>query len=383
MRYAALCIALLLVAPAVPGAAAAVDGAPAIGGPTPAADDAAGIADVSAPVATELRVALHEDRRAEWTVVVRYELADANETDAFRELAAAFEAGETGPSAEPFRNYAAGAAAATGREMNVTDVERTSPIDTEPDAESLSDPDAAAVGELRLSFVWTNFLATDGDRLVLGDAFLTPSESTWLRSLGPDQRLVLRTPEGYAVSSTPGVAVPIEDNAIVVEGPRTFADDERVRAVYEPVRVSTESPPWGLLAGAVVAAALILAGGLLLYRRMGDDDGAPAPAGAADPDDGGASARDPGPAADAGTAIENGGEEDLSLLSDEERVERLLERNGGRMRQADIVGETGWSDAKVSQLLSAMADEGRVEKLRLGRENLISLPDGDDGDEPA
>jgi hypothetical protein len=45
------------------------------------------------------------------------------------------------------------------------------------------------------------------------------------------------------------------------------------------------------------------------------------------------------------------------------------------MRQADIVAETGWSDAKVSQLLSAMADEGRVEKLRLGRENLISLPD--------
>jgi hypothetical protein len=30
-----------------------------------------------------------------------------------------------------------------------------------------------------------------------------------------------------------------------------------------------------------------------------------------------------------------------------------------------------------------MADQGRVEKLRLGRENLISLPDGEesDGDE--
>ncbi|WP_343160898.1 helix-turn-helix domain-containing protein, partial [Halorubrum sp. CBA1125] len=66
---------------------------------------------------------------------------------------------------------------------------------------------------------------------------------------------------------------------------------------------------------------------------------------------------------------------DPSLLSDEERVERLLEGNGGRMRQAAIVEETGWSDAKVSQLLSAMAEEGRVEKLRLGRENLISLPD--------
>ncbi len=44
------------------------------------------------------------------------------------------------------------------------------------------------------------------------------------------------------------------------------------------------------------------------------------------------------------------------------------------MRQADIVSDTGWSDAKVSQLLSKMAQDDRVEKLRLGRENLISLP---------
>jgi uncharacterized membrane protein len=62
-------------------------------------------------------------------------------------------------------------------------------------------------------------------------------------------------------------------------------------------------------------------------------------------------------------------------------VEHLLEQNGGRMRQADIVSETGWSDAKVSQLLSAMADEDRIDKLRLGRENLISFPDVDGTDD--
>ena len=76
-------------------------------------------------------------------------------------------------------------------------------------------------------------------------------------------------------------------------------------------------------------------------------------------------------------------EVDLSLLSDEERVERLLAQNDGRMKQATIVDEMGWSDAKVSQLLSAMADEGRINKLRLGRENLISLPDDDSDDEAA
>ncbi|MFC7176811.1 helix-turn-helix transcriptional regulator [Halosegnis marinus] len=70
-------------------------------------------------------------------------------------------------------------------------------------------------------------------------------------------------------------------------------------------------------------------------------------------------------------------EPDFDLLSDEERVEYLLERNGGRMKQATIVEETGWSNAKVSQLLSAMDEAGRVNKLRIGRENLISLPGED------
>ena len=66
---------------------------------------------------------------------------------------------------------------------------------------------------------------------------------------------------------------------------------------------------------------------------------------------------------------------ETELLSDEERVERLLSSNGGRMKQADIVKETDWSNAKVSQLLSAMEEDGRIDKLRIGRENLISFPD--------
>ncbi|MFC7047136.1 helix-turn-helix transcriptional regulator [Halobacteriaceae archaeon GCM10025711] len=43
------------------------------------------------------------------------------------------------------------------------------------------------------------------------------------------------------------------------------------------------------------------------------------------------------------------------------------------MKQADIVKETGWSNAKVSQLLSGMDEDGDIDKLRIGRENLITL----------
>jgi hypothetical protein len=60
-------------------------------------------------------------------------------------------------------------------------------------------------------------------------------------------------------------------------------------------------------------------------------------------------------------------------LTDEERVERLLARERGRMRQSALADELDWSASKTSRVLSAMADDGRVEKLRVGRENVVDL----------
>jgi len=62
---------------------------------------------------------------------------------------------------------------------------------------------------------------------------------------------------------------------------------------------------------------------------------------------------------------------DLELIRDEELVDYFLTAEGGRMKQRRIVEITDWSKAKVSRLLSRMADEGAIVKVRLGRENLI------------
>ena len=70
--------------------------------------------------------------------------------------------------------------------------------------------------------------------------------------------------------------------------------------------------------------------------------------------------------------------DDVELLNDDDRVIELLEENGGRMKQVDIVETTDWSKSKVSMLLSDMEDDGRISKLRVGRENIISLA----GEEP-
>ena len=62
------------------------------------------------------------------------------------------------------------------------------------------------------------------------------------------------------------------------------------------------------------------------------------------------------------------------FLTDREKVQELIRENGGRMKQSRIVDSVDWSKAKVSRLLAELEDEGRVTKLRLGRENLVCLP---------
>jgi hypothetical protein len=405
--------ALLLVG----GVMAPVAGVSAPASPAPALDDRSpgtqGVGDgsvtapreaVAAPpgqieaefdpnTATRIRIEPTPDRDARWEVSVRYALADETEVGAFETVGEGFLDGEVGPDPALFRGLAREASRNVDRQMVIESVDREVDVHEDPSGFDVAEEDAVAVGELRLTFTWTDFLDTDGENLVLGDALTTP-EGTWLRSLGEGQTLEVATPEGYAVTGTPGSTVQIRDNAVTIEGPRTFAEDERVVVVYAPA--GAVGPPWQLLAAAIVVGALLIAGSIVGYRRLGRDG-----AGATTANGSGESARrergadgdagassdetpdgEPTAAGGAAPAAESESEsaEDRSLLSDEERVERLLADNGGRMRQADIVTETGWSDAKVSQLLSAMADEGRVEKLRLGRENLISLPDGPDGD---
>lgn len=64
------------------------------------------------------------------------------------------------------------------------------------------------------------------------------------------------------------------------------------------------------------------------------------------------------------------------LLSDEGEVVRLLVANDGRLRQHRIADETDWSKSKVSRICSQMDADGIIEKVSVGRENVITLADG-------
>lgn len=371
MRSAAalslLALALLLVA--APGLA--------IAGPTttPGADGN-GIAQGG----TTIAVQLESDGDARWNVTARFPLRSASEREAFARLATEFENGQYDGrfDIEIFETTADLAAAETDRPMEIRNGARSTSVGN-------------ASGRLSLTFTWTNFSKTAGTRLLVGDVFRTESTS-WLPRLADDQTLIVHPPAGYEVQSTKW---PVVNRTIWIEGPQSFQPGEPSITYVGQGGTVTPNPngifgETSLSLAIVVILSAIIGGGYMWVRRRDDT-----PAMAERTESTVASERDqrhieelvqPADADSVSHSDEDGDDADSSetvdvtLLSDEERVERLLEERGGRMKQATIVKETGWSNAKVSQLLSAMDEDDQINKLRIGRENLISLPDEDMGE---
>jgi uncharacterized membrane protein len=67
------------------------------------------------------------------------------------------------------------------------------------------------------------------------------------------------------------------------------------------------------------------------------------------------------------------------LLSNEERVLQLLRENGGRMKQKQVAEQLDWTAAKTSQVVGDLREDEEVDAFRLGRENVLTLPDVDIG----
>ncbi len=58
---------------------------------------------------------------------------------------------------------------------------------------------------------------------------------------------------------------------------------------------------------------------------------------------------------------------------DEEMIEQYLIKCSGQAYQSDIVTESGLSKSKISSILSKMKKQGRIIKIKKGKENIIRL----------
>ena len=342
-------------------------------------------ADVE-PDDVSIAVAVEPDGDAEWTVEYRIQLATSEEEQAFEELRADVE-NDTEAYTARFRarmaSTAATAESATGRNMTVSNATVT--------AERRELPQT--YGVLTYRFEWTDFAEVDGERLRVGDAvdglFLDGSSS-----------FIVSWPEGYRLAETTPEPGEVRERSVVWTGPVDFS------AGQPRIEVAPAGPLSGLPVGALAALVVVLvaAGGSVAYRRRGA--GAAGASGAAETAsttggapptdrDGGddASEGDAATEAAAGDEPVSAGDDaaapddsddsdeappvDSELLSNEEQVLRLVESRGGRMKQKQVAEELDWTAAKTSQVVTGLRDEGDLDGFRLGRENVLSLPDFD------
>ncbi|MDH5020895.1 helix-turn-helix transcriptional regulator [Halobacterium rubrum] len=391
-----LVAAIVVLAVVAPGASAA--GAPAAESVSAQDGDAFGLPQEFDPDTVSLSADLAADGDAEWQFTYRMRLETDNETAAFEDLRDDINA-NTSDYLDRFRgritNTVDAAANATGREMAVENVSVSTRVN------SLNEE---SLGVVTYSFQWRGFAETDGERVTAGDAL----EGFYL-----DEKtsLTVSWPSGYALESVDPVGSQPKEGAVRWSGPVEFGPDEpRVVVAPAPEETTTTTTTGGsggddsdestgdsgglvvpAAIGALVAVVVLGAGGWLYVRQHDTGEGSSPPvAGTTEPDDGaggGGTGEAAGAAAGAGAG--SGGDDDSGddggppseLLSNEERVEQFLESEGGRAKQQAVVEALDWTEAKTSQVVSEMHENDAIEKFRIGRENVLKLPDADDLDE--
>ncbi|SDJ59489.1 helix-turn-helix transcriptional regulator [Natronorubrum texcoconense] len=341
---------------------------------------------------TTFQITVHENGSATWTFQHEQRFDTENESEeraAFEEFAEEFEEEETGLY-ERFVTRTHGmtesGAETTDREMEATNFNRSATVDDR----------FGTRGIVEMSFTWNGFAKAEDGTVEVGDVF----EGMYI---GSDQSIVIIAGDGLTFDrigpedeARPSHNTLENADSVLWQGEQQFLDGNP-RAVFvtegagggndetgSAVSAITNSDDaaWHLALGALVV--LGVGGAAVWYRRQhsgsGTDDrtaaaGATTQSNVTSAEQTDLDTAPPSAGESHGDDSTNGASPltNEELLTDEDRVVRLIRENGGRMKQVNIVEETGWSKSKVSMLLSDMEEEGTISKLRVGRENIISL----------
>lgn len=326
-----------------------------------------------------LRVDLNDNGSANWRVEYRVRLDDQNTTDAFEQLQADVEANESvyrERFATRMRDTVATAENATGRGMTA----RQFTVATE--RRQLPQE----YGVIVYTFQWTGFANATVGRIEAGDALFG-------MFLDSETTLLLGWPSGYESTSVSPTPTETRERAIVWTGPLDFASGEPsivlssadgttelTSTTVDGTETTAAGPgagnsglPTTFIAGAILLL-LALGGAVFVTRGRGRTSVLEAAAGkAASTDETAATEKTAG--TNGASSAERGAPSDL--MSNEERVLDLLANRDGRVKQQTVVEELDWTEAKASRVVNRLKEDGRVEVFRLGRENVVSLPDED------
>lgn len=303
-------------------------------------------------------VFIHENGSATFTIDYRYVIDEENRSEEeWDELRNDVEANPDAYAASEEDRWSetlADGRETTGRDMDIANVAVSTDESSAP----------RELGHVEFTFEWSSFAHVELNRIEAGDAisgFTIPADTT----------LQFRWPEEYTLHEGPDPSPDDSDENSVFwsdEGTEFSSDQPRVVLIEnasnesEPTDTDEEpSMPWIAVVAALLLLATVGAAGWWIRGEQARTQ---------------ESARDSSlPAPDRPIADDAPSGPPTELLSNEERVLRLVEERGGRIKQQEVVSELEWTEAKTSQVVSGLREDEEIEVFRIGRENVLALPD--------
>ncbi|WP_226482395.1 helix-turn-helix transcriptional regulator [Natrinema amylolyticum] len=313
---------------------------------------------------TYIDVYITENGSARVTVDYQFYLSDENRSAEWESLRANISNNTDWYVAEERRSWnetLSKGENATDREMSLSNVSITTETTSRPEE----------IGHARVSFVWSHFARVQVNRIEAGTALsgFTLTDGTTLQFRWPDEYAVYESEGELAVEPSPEDP---PDGSVSWDGEQNFPDDEPRIVLIQNSDTGTEEPqsgeepsmPWAIVTLALALLATVGVAGWLIGRNRSSGEAT------ADGDE--TVQRADGAAVSERTVPDGPPPE---LLSNEERVLRLLEERGGRVKQQEVVSELDWTEAKTSQVVGDLRESDEIEVFRIGRENVLALPE--------
>jgi uncharacterized membrane protein len=199
-------------------------------------------------------------------------------------------------------------------------------------------------------FVWFNFSTVQNASLTFGDAF---SVDGFFNQLYGDGALQITYPSSYTLKSVSPAPDERSDSTRTLGwlGTQFFINGNpriELSATAPPTSSPTPNPTasdtgWQLPvligAGSAAAVAAFAVGFIVRRRRRKTVSPAEAPL----------------------------------IESEEQKIVKILQSNGGTMLQSAVTEQSRFSKAKASQLLSALEEKGVVRRYKKGRDKIVTL----------
>ncbi len=193
------------------------------------------------------------------------------------------------------------------------------------------------------SFTWQNFTIIRGNELILGDVF---HANDFFRHLYGDAAMQIDYPSVFTVKSVSPAPYSQQNSELLWSRTQDLTSNDVNIVLVDNNQTATSNSNWQLY-GVIIALsaagiALVLYVFYLNKRRKNKNNE---------------------------TAFEG-----LSpVVSEEEKVLRLLKSSGDSMKQSQITEQCHFSKAKTSQILSLLEKRGNITRYKSGRDKIVTL----------